>query len=234
MDGARQKAIVLLSGGLDSATVMAHVRQAGYEAYALSFAYGQRQLVELEAAGALAKQFGAQEHRVVSLDLGALGGSSLTTDAPVPDASTNAGTDGACTTIPTTYVPARNTIFLSYALAWGEVLGAQNIFIGANAVDYSGYPDCRPAFIAAFEQLANLGTRAADGGPPYRIHAPLMHLKKKDIILMGVALGVDYRATHSCYNPKDGLACRRCDACCLRARGFAEADLPDPTRYAPS
>lgn len=223
---SQKKAVVLLSGGLDSATVLAHVVAEGYAAHALSFAYGQRQTIELEAAKRLAVRYSAHAFRLAHVDLGALGGSALTADEDVPAASPNS------TEIPITYVPARNTVFLSYALAWAEVLGAYDIFIGANVVDYSGYPDCRPAFIAAFEQVANLGTRAADGGPRYRIHAPLMDLKKKDIIALGMRLGVDYSLTHSCYDPIGKLACGRCDACYLRHRGFAEAGVPDPTRYA--
>lgn len=222
----KKKAVVLLSGGLDSATVLAHVVAEGYAAYALSFAYGQRQTVELEAAKRLAVQFSAHAFRLAHIDLGALGGSALTADEDVPAANPNS------TTIPITYVPARNTIFLSYALAWAEVLGAQDIFIGANVVDYSGYPDCRPAFIAAFEAVANLGTRAADGGPKYRIRAPLMDLSKKEIIVMGLKLGVDYALTHSCYNPVGPLACGKCDACYLRHQGFVAAGETDPTRYA--
>lgn len=224
---ASKKAVVLLSGGLDSATVLAHVVHTGFEAYALSFAYGQRQTVELEAAKKLALHFGAKAFRLAHIDLGSLGGSALTADVEVPEADPNR------THIPITYVPARNTLFLSYALAWAEVLGAFDLFIGANAVDYSGYPDCRPAFIDAFEKVANLGTRAADGGPQYQVHAPLMHMKKHEIIAMGLDLGVDYSQTHSCYDPEGSLACGRCDACFIRRRGFAEARVPDPTRYAP-
>jgi 7-cyano-7-deazaguanine synthase len=221
-----RKAVVLLSGGLDSATVLAHVLAEGYEAHALSFSYGQRQTVELEAAEHLAKTLGAATWRLAHVDLRAMGGSALTSDLEVPAANPQN------TAIPVTYVPARNTIFLSYALGWAEVLGAYDLFIGANAVDYSGYPDCRPAFVQAFEHLANLATRAADGGPRYRVHAPLMHLKKKDIIVLGQSLGVDYGLTHSCYDPVGSLACGRCDACYLRRKGFLDAGVTDPTRYA--
>lgn len=221
-----KKAVVLLSGGLDSATVLAHVVAEGYAAYALSFDYGQKQSVELGLAQQLAKTFGAADWRLANVDLRALGGSALTSDDAVPAA------DPSNTDIPVTYVPARNTIFLSYALAWAEVLGARDLFIGANAVDYSGYPDCRPAFVEAFERLANLGTRAADGGPPYKVHAPLMHKKKKDIITLGISLGVDFSQTHSCYDPVGPLACGRCDACYLRHKGFVEAGVADPTAYA--
>lgn len=226
---APRRAVVLLSGGLDSATVLAMVRQQNFAAYALSFAYGQRQTVELEAAARLAKIAGAAEHRVVRIDLGAFGGSALTDHAlevPKGQATSGAGS------VPITYVPARNTVFLSYALAWAETLGAWDLFIGANAVDYSGYPDCRPAFIEAFERVANLGTRAADGAGRYRVHAPLMQMSKAQIIAAGTALGVDYAETHSCYDPAGGRACGRCEACVLRRQGFAQAQLADPTRYA--
>jgi 7-cyano-7-deazaguanine synthase len=216
---------VLVSGGLDSATTLAIAREQGFECYALSFDYGQRHRCELVASDAVAESLGAAEHRTFTLDLRQFGGSALTDDAiAVPES----GGEG----IPVTYVPARNTVFLSLALAWAEVLGAQDIFIGVNAVDYSGYPDCRPEFIAAFERMANLATKAAVEGHPMRIHAPLIELSKAEIIRSGTRLGVDYAQTVSCYNPSpEGLACGRCDSCRLRAEGFAAAGLPDPTRY---
>ncbi len=219
------KAVVLVSGGLDSATVLALAREQNLSCYALTFDYGQRHLIELDAAHRVAKLMGAVDHRMVRLDIGWMGGSALTDrDIPVPDAPSEG--------IPVTYVPARNTVFLATALAWAEVLGAQDIFIGANAVDYSGYPDCRPEFIQAFENLANLATRAGVEGKPFHIHAPLMHMRKAEIIRIGVRLGVDYSLTLSCYNPDpDGLACGVCDACRLRRRGFADAGVADPTRY---
>ncbi|MEK7206773.1 MAG: 7-cyano-7-deazaguanine synthase QueC [Pseudomonadota bacterium] len=219
------KAVVLVSGGLDSATVLALAREQNLSCYALTFDYGQRHLIELDAAHRVAKLMGAVDHRMVRLDIGWMGGSALTDrDIPVPNAPSGG--------IPVTYVPARNTVFLATALAWAEVLGAQDIFIGANAVDYSGYPDCRPEFIQAFENLANLATRAGVEGKPFHIHAPLMHMRKAEIIRIGVRLGVDYSLTLSCYNPDpDGLACGVCDACRLRRRGFADAGVADPTRY---
>ncbi len=222
-------AIVLLSGGLDSATVLALARRDGFGTLAISFRYGQRHATELDAAARVARALGAVEHRVVELDLRVFGGSALTADLAVPkdrsDAELGAG-------IPVTYVPARNTIFLSYALAWADVSGARDLFIGVNAVDYSGYPDCRPEFIAAFERVANLGTRAGAEGSPIRIQAPLVHLSKADIIRLGTALGVDYGLTVSCYEADAaGRACGRCDSCVLRRRGFLEAGVPDPTRY---
>jgi 7-cyano-7-deazaguanine synthase len=220
-----KKAVVLLSGGLDSATTLAMAHSEGYECYALSFDYGQRHRCELSASDAVADYLGAVEHRTVSLDLRQFGGSALTDDAiAVPDS----GGEG----IPVTYVPARNTVFLSLALAWAEVLRAHDIFIGVNAVDYSGYPDCRPEFIAAFEQVANLATKAGVEGERFTIHAPLIELSKAEIIRQGTALGVDYGMTVSCYNPNEqGLACGRCDSCRLRAEGFAAAGVADPTRY---
>ena len=219
------KAVVLVSGGLDSATVLALAREQNLSCYALTFDYGQRHLIELDAAHRVAKLMGAVDHRMVRLDIGWMGGSALTDrDIPVPNAPSGG--------IPVTYVPARNTVFLATALAWAEVLGAQDIFIGANAVDYSGYPDCRPEFIQAFENLANLATRAGVEGRPFHIHAPLMCMSKAEIIRIGVRLGVDYSLTVSCYNPDlDGLACGSCDACRLRIQGFAEAGIADPTRY---
>jgi 7-cyano-7-deazaguanine synthase len=222
---AEKRAVVLVSGGLDSATTLAIARELGYHCYALSFDYGQRHRCELAASGAVAAGLGALEHRTVKLDLRQFGGSALTDDAiDVPDS----GGEG----IPVTYVPARNTVFLSLALAWAEVLEARDLFIGVNAVDYSGYPDCRPEFIQAFERMANLATKAGVEGHPFTIHAPLIELSKAEIIQAGTRLGVDYAITVSCYNPdEDGLACGRCDSCRLRAEGFAAAGLPDPTRY---
>lgn len=221
----RMRAVVLVSGGLDSATTLAIAREQGFECYALSFDYGQRHRCELAASDAVARSLGAVEHRTVSLDLRQFGGSALTDDAiEVPEA----GGEG----IPVTYVPARNTVFLSLALAWAEVLEARDIFIGVNAVDYSGYPDCRPEFIQAFERMANLATKAGVEGHPVTIHAPLIDLSKAEIIRTGSRLGVDYTLTLSCYNPSpEGLACGRCDSCRLRAEGFAGAGLADPTHY---
>jgi 7-cyano-7-deazaguanine synthase len=218
-------AIVLLSGGLDSATVLAIAREAGYRCHALSLDYGQRHTAELAAAARVAKQLGAAEHRVIRLGLGDFGGSALTDDAiAVPEGPTEG--------IPVTYVPARNTVMLALALAWAEVLGARDIFIGVNAVDYSGYPDCRPAFIEAFERMANLATRAGIEGAGLRIHAPLQHLSKAQIIRRGVELGVDYAQTVSCYQADAaGRACGRCDACRLRRQGFLQAGVADPTVY---
>jgi len=225
MDGQTRKAVVLVSGGLDSATVLAMARAQGFACYALSFDYGQRHRCELAAADRVAHSLGAVEHRTFPLDLRQFGGSALTDDAiAVPDAPGEG--------IPVTYVPARNTVFLSLALAWAEVLGAGDIFIGVNAVDYSGYPDCRPEFIAAFEQMANLATRAGVEGRRLTVHAPLIHLSKAEIIRTGSALGVDYGQTLSCYNPDAvGRACGVCDSCRLRADGFAAAGLSDPTPY---
>jgi 7-cyano-7-deazaguanine synthase len=219
------KAVILLSGGLDSATTLAMARKAGYDCHCLSLDYGQRHRSELDAAANIAQVLGATSHRVMQLDLAAFGGSALTD--PTQKLPT-AASDG----IPITYVPARNTIMLSLALALSEVLNARDIFIGANAVDYSGYPDCRPAFIAAFEQLANLATKAAIEGAPCRIHAPLITLSKAQIIQQGHALGVDYALTVSCYQADPaGYACGTCDSCRLRQQGFVAAGLPDPTRY---
>ena len=223
-------AVVLLSGGLDSATTLAIARSEGYACYALSFAYGQRHQAELAAADAVAAALQVVEHRVMPIDLSAFGGSALTDTAiPVPELPT----DG----IPVTYVPARNTVFLALALAWSEVIDVRDIFIGVNAVDYSGYPDCRPAFIAAFEALANLATKvgveAAEGAAaPIRVHAPLIDLSKADIVRRGLELGVDYAVTVSCYQPDHrGAACGRCDSCRLRRQGFEDAGIADPTRY---
>ena len=216
---------MLLSGGLDSATTLALARADGFDCYALSFMYGQRHAVELEAAARVATILGAVEHRVVTIDLGAFGGSALTDHSIEVPVSPSRG-------IPITYVPARNTIFLSYALGWAEVLGAHDIFVGVNAVDYSGYPDCRPEFIAAFEQMANLATKAAVEGNRLRVHAPLIDLSKADIIAKGIAAGIDYSITVSCYQPDaSGRACGRCDSCRLRRDGFVAANVADPTRY---
>lgn len=217
--------VVLLSGGLDSATVLAYARANGFAPYALSFDYGQRQTAELVAADRVARSLGALEHRTFRLDLSQFGGSALTdTSIDVPEEPTEG--------IPVTYVPARNTVFLSMALAWAEVLGASDVFIGVNAVDYSGYPDCRGEFIEAFEAMANLSTKAAVEGQRLTVHTPLLDLTKAEIIAMGVELGVDYGLTVSCYQPsKDGLACGRCDSCRLRAAGFTAANVTDPTPY---
>lgn len=220
--------MILLSGGLDSATVLAIARSEGYSCYCLSFSYGQKHDTELDFAAALASSLGAEEHRVAHIDIGAFGGSALT-DATieVPDAE-EAGNE-----IPVTYVPARNTVFLSYALGWAEVLGAADIFLGVNAVDYSGYPDCRPEFVDAFETLANLATRAGVEGQRISVHAPLIDLTKGEIIQRGIGLGIDYSRTASCYRlDRDGLACGLCDSCVLRTEGFRQAGIADPTRYA--
>ncbi|MGB5103469.1 MAG: 7-cyano-7-deazaguanine synthase QueC [Steroidobacteraceae bacterium] len=219
-------AVVLLSGGLDSATCLALARAEGYACHALSFAYGQRHEVELRAAEQVARELGTIQHRVMSIDLAAFGGSALTDPSLAVPESPAAG-------IPITYVPARNTVFLSFALAWSEVLGAHDIFIGVNAVDYSGYPDCRPEFIAAFEAMANLATReGVEGATRLRIRTPLIDLSKAEIIRRGLALGVDYSHTVSCYQADErGAACGLCDSCRLRRAGFAAAGVPDPTRY---
>jgi 7-cyano-7-deazaguanine synthase len=227
MQGNGRSAIVLLSGGLDSATCLAIARAEGFSpVYTMAFDYGQRHRFELSAAARLADRWEVQEHRVVTIDLRQFGGSALTGDAAVPK---DRGEHEMSTGVPITYVPARNTIFLSYALAWGEVLGAADVFIGVNAVDYSGYPDCRPEFVEAFERMANLGTKFAGR---FKVHTPLIRLSKAQIIRRGVELGVDYGVTHSCYDPDTtGSACGHCDSCLLRKRGFAEAGVPDPTRY---
>jgi 7-cyano-7-deazaguanine synthase len=220
-----KKAVVLLSGGMDSAAVIAIAQEQGYQVYALSVRYGQRHTSELEAAARVATALGVAGHKVVDVDLRSIGGSALTDDIEVPEAG-GAG-------IPITYVPARNTIMLSLALGWAEVLGANDIFCGVNAVDYSGYPDCRPEFIAAFEVLANLATKAGVEGTGIRVHAPLQHLSKAQIASEGQRLGVDFGLTVSCYQADEqGKACGHCDACRLRADGFAAAGLPDPTHYA--
>ncbi len=226
---AVKKGVILLSGGLDSTTVLAIAKSQGYACYCLSFRYGQRQSIELERASHIARTFSAEQHLILQLDLGKIGGSALTTDLNVPkDRDLNVATDE----IPVTYVPARNMIFLAHAVAWAEVLGASDLFIGVNAVDYSGYPDCRPEFLEAFTQMANLGTRAGvTGKTGFIIHAPLLRLSKREIIEKGVALGIDYSLTHSCYDPQGGEACGRCDSCLLRLRGFAEAGIRDPAAY---
>jgi 7-cyano-7-deazaguanine synthase len=220
-----QKAVVLLSGGLDSATALACARSDGYDCYTLSFDYGQRHGAELKAATRLSSTLGAREHRVMHLDLGAIGGSALTDRNIEVPTSPSEG-------IPVTYVPARNTVFLSCALAWAEVLEASHIFIGVNAVDYSGYPDCRPEYIQSFQTMANLATKSAVEGHPLTIHTPLINLSKAEIIGLGTARGVDYSMTVSCYAADDdGRACGQCDSCRLRAQGFADAGINDPTRY---
>lgn len=221
------RAVVLVSGGLDSATALAIARNHGFECYALSVAYGQRHDIELEAAKRVASALGVRAHRVITVDLSSFGGSALTDpNIDVPETPT--------TGIPITYVPARNTVFLSLALAWAETLGTRDIFIGVNAVDYSGYPDCRPAFIEAFTRLARLATRTGVEGSGFVIHTPLIDLSKADIIRRGVALGIDYRSTVSCYQPDtDGRACGRCDSCRIRREGFAAAGVPDATAYQP-
>jgi 7-cyano-7-deazaguanine synthase len=225
-----KRAVVLLSGGLDSATVLALCRAEGFQAHALSFRYGQRHEREIAAAQNVARSLGAEEHRIAEIDLRLFGGSALTAEIAVPKTRSE---PEMAKGIPITYVPARNTIFLSYALAWAEVLEASDIFLGVNAVDYSGYPDCRPEFIRAFEQLANLATRAGIEGKRFTVHAPLLELSKAEIIQRGLSLGVDYSLTHSCYDPTaDGLACGNCDSCQLRLKGFREAGSTDPIAYA--
>jgi 7-cyano-7-deazaguanine synthase len=223
----KPKAVVLLSGGLDSTTVLAIAMNQGFDAYAMSFRYGQRHSVELDKAEQVAARLGAARHIVVDVNLRAFGGSALTSDTAVPkDRSTSDMSHG----IPITYVPARNTIFLSFALAWAEVLGSSDIFVGVNALDYSGYPDCRPEYIEAYERMANLATRAGvEGTQKLKIHAPLIKMSKADIVKAGITLGVDYSITSSCYDPgPDGRPCGSCDSCLLRAKGFAEAGVADP------
>jgi len=230
MGKEKPKAVVLLSGGLDSATVLAIAQHEGYECCCLSFAYGQRQEIELERARANVARWGIGRHLVLRLDLDAIGGSALTTGLAVPKGRS---VEEMAQSIPVTYVPGRNTIFLSYAVAWAEVLGAADIFIGVNVMDYSGYPDCRPDFLHAFEQVANLGTKAGvEGKRSFRVHAPLLKLSKKEIIEKGMGLGVDYALTHSCYDPDEkGRACGECDSCRLRLRGFFDAGFVDPVQY---
>ena len=230
MGSAPRPAVVLLSGGLDSSTVLAIASASGFACHCLTVDYGQRHRVELDAARRVADALGAASHRIVSLDLRAIGGSALTGDIDVPkDQEPTAGP------IPITYVPARNTVLLALLLGLAEVIGASDLFIGANAIDYSGYPDCRPEFLRAFEELAVLATRAGpEQGVRFHVRAPLLHMTKAEIIRLGTDLGVDYGLTHSCYDPTpDGLACGRCDSCILRKRGFEEAGIPDPTQYAP-
>jgi 7-cyano-7-deazaguanine synthase len=225
-----KRAVVLLSGGLDSATSLAVARDEGYDTYALTVRYGQRHEAELEAAARVAAALGVRRHLVVSVDLGAIGGSALTDDVDVPK---DQSLEEIGTGIPVTYVPARNTVFLSLALGWAEVLEAEDVFMGVTAIDYSGYPDCRPEYIRAFEAMANLATKAAvEGRQLLRIHTPLIDLDKAAIIALGTSLGVDYGLTHSCYDPApDGTSCGRCDACVLRLEGFRKAGLEDPLSY---
>ena len=225
----KRKAVVLLSGGLDSTTTLAIAQHDGFAVYALSFTYGQRHVVEIEAARAIAGRMGVARHIILPIDLRQFGGSALTADIPVPKDRALAEMDQC---IPITYVPARNTIFLSFALAWAEVLGANDIFLGVNALDYSGYPDCRPEYIQAFKSMANLATKAAvEGRQKLHIHTPLIHMSKADIIRRGLELGIDFALTTSCYDPgADGDVCGRCDACVLRAKGFAELGIDDPRR----
>lgn len=223
-------AIVLLSGGLDSATTLAIARSQGYETYALSFDYGQRHKRELDAATKIAKWLGAKKHLIVKIDKQIFGGSALTDDVDVPKSRSDEEIGAG---IPVTYVPARNTIFLAHALAWAETIGAGHIFIGANAIDYSGYPDCRPEFIALFETLANVATKAGVEGARLQVHAPLIKMSKADIVHKAVELELDFSLTHSCYDPlPDGRACGQCDSCRLRQKGFREAGVKDPTNYA--
>ena len=226
-----KKAVVLLSGGLDSTTALAIARSASFDIFALSFRYGQRHSLELESASRVAKAMGVEKHLIINFDLRDIGGSALTDQIEVPK---ERSADEISSGIPVTYVPARNTIFLSFALAWAEVLGAKDIFIGVNALDYSGYPDCRPEYIAAFEKMATLATKAGvEGRLPLKIHTPLIAMTKGEIIRTGLKLGVDYSLTHSCYDPDaGGIACGVCDSCLLRLKGFAEAGASDPLRYA--
>ncbi|MFH1738613.1 MAG: 7-cyano-7-deazaguanine synthase QueC [bacterium] len=230
MTGQKTKAVVLLSGGLDSTTTLAIALSEGFEVYSLTFQYGQRHDVEIEAAQRIAAHYQVVRHIVAQIDLGLFGGSALTDDIAVPKGRT---ADEMGSDIPVTYVPARNTIFLSFALAWAEVLEAEDIFIGVNALDYSGYPDCRPEFIESFQRMANLATKAGiEGRQRLTIHTPLIHLSKAQIIKKGLELGVDYSLTSTCYDPSpDGQACGDCDACLLRLKGFAENGLEDPIRY---
>ena len=223
------RAVVLLSGGLDSTTTLAVAQRDGYDVHAMTFRYGQRHEIEVDAARRVARAANVTDHVVVDIDLRTFGGSALTGDIAVPkDRTANQRDRG----VPVTYVPARNTIFLSFALAWAEVLGARHIYVGVNAIDYSGYPDCRPEYIAAYERMANLATRASIEGSPTHIRTPLIELTKADIIRLGTSLGVDYSLTTSCYDPTvHGVACGHCDSCILRLKGFAEAGIKDPMRY---
>ncbi len=226
-----KSAIILLSGGLDSATIMAMIKSQGYEIFALSFQYGQRHAFELEAAKRIAEKFDVIKHLFINVDMSVIGGSALTGSFEVPKRK---GADIEKDSIPITYVPARNTVFLSYALAWAEVMGIEEIYIGVNALDYSGYPDCRPEYIEAFERMANLATKAAvEGRMNFKIQTPLINLKKSQIIKIGAELGFDYGMTHSCYDPdSSGRSCGECDSCLLRKKGFSEAGISDPTIYA--
>ena len=230
MTDRKKKAVVLLSGGIDSTTTLAIAQKMGFTTYALSFRYGQRHEVELEAALRIAQHFNIAEHLILDIDLRLIGGSALTGNIDVPKSRSveQMGKD-----IPVTYVPARNTIFLSYALAWAEVIGSFDIFIGVNALDYSGYPDCRPEYITAYEKMANLATKAGvEGNQKLKIHTPLIEMSKADIIRQGIELGVDYSRTHSCYDPSaEGLACGECDSCLLRLKGFQEAGIADSIKY---
>ena len=221
-------AVVLLSGGLDSTTALAVARHAGHECFALTVRYGQLHQVELDAAARVAAALGAREHRVVAVDLSSIAASALTTASIAVPKDRSLGEIGAPGDVPATYVPARNTVLLSLALAWAETLGARDLYVGVNVLDASGYPDCRPEFVRAFEALAQVATRS--GG--FRIHAPLIEMTKAEIVRLGISLGIDYSITHSCYDPVGGAACGRCDACALRRKGFAEAGVADPTRYA--
>lgn len=225
-----KKAVVLLSGGLDSSTILAYAISKGFDIYAISFSYGQRHKFELEASQKVAKYFGIKEHKTANIDLRVFGGSALTAEIDVPKGRTEAEMDGE---IPITYVPARNTIFLSFALAYAEVIGSDDIFIGVNAVDYSGYPDCRPEYIEAYEKMANLATKSGvESKNKLTIHTPLIDLKKSEIIKMGLDLGVDYAITSTCYDPnEEGLPCGICDSCVLRLKGFSELGMEDPTEY---
>ncbi|MEE8431497.1 MAG: 7-cyano-7-deazaguanine synthase QueC [Candidatus Desulfatibia sp.] len=231
MISINKRAVVLSSGGLDSTTVMAIAKHEGFELYSLSFHYGQRHSFELEAARKMAEVFGVQEHMVINIDLKKIGGSALTDDIEVPKDGTE---ESMAAEIPVTYVPARNTIFLAYALAWAEVLQSSDIFIGVNAIDYSGYPDCRPEYIEAFQRMANLATKAGvQGTSQIKIHTPLINMTKAQIIQKGIKLGIDYALTHSCYDPSSqGLACGRCDSCIVRLKGFKAAGIKDPIKYA--
>jgi 7-cyano-7-deazaguanine synthase len=234
MTNAQTKAVVLLSGGLDSSTCLALARAKGFKTHALSFDYGQRHKVELEAARRVASALGAAQHLILPLDLRPIGGSALTADIPVPKGRSTQSMGAEGDGVPVTYVPARNTLFLSLALAWAETLDCVDIYIGVNAMDYSGYPDCRPEFIQAFARLAKLATKlGAEGGADFSIHTPLMSMNKAQIIQTGLELGLDYGLTHSCYDPTpQGLACGQCDSCLLRLKGFAEAGAKDPLAYA--
>lgn len=224
-----KRAVVLISGGIDSTTTLALAKTEGFDLYTLSVQYGQRNDYELQCAQKIAQSMGVKKHLLLDIDLSSIGGSALTTDIPVPKHQNEMETNKK---IPITYVPARNTIFLSLGLAWAESLGASDIFIGVNALDYSGYPDCRPQFIQAFERMANLATKAGNEGKPFRIHTPLIQMTKAQIIRRGAALGIDYSQTHSCYDPTpEGKACGLCDSCILRKKGFREAGIPDPTVY---